>query len=173
MVYTHTHTRREHAHAEVHTHTNGVVKMVLQWIVAVLWAPNQFWYYVCFFYADLNFLTFFYITSLPLFPMTENRFWRSERKRGRRARTPAGLCWRANKPPLPSFLLTNVRSLENNLEELCSRLSYQRDLKIRNILCFMESWRNKDIDHLQFIMLAFPCQDRSASSGKRGGETRT
>ena len=45
--------------------------------------------------------------------------------------------------PLPSVLMANV--LENKLDELRSRLSYQRDLKNGNILCFMESFQKEDM----------------------------
>ena len=43
-------------------------------------------------------------------------------------------------PPLPSILLANVQSLENKVDELRARISFQRDNKDRNILCFTESW---------------------------------
>jgi hypothetical protein len=45
---------------------------------------------------------------------------------------------RVGNPPLPSVLLTNLQSLENKLDELRSRLSFQRDIK-HNILCFTKS----------------------------------
>ncbi len=44
---------------------------------------------------------------------------------------------RAHSPPLPSLLLTNVQSLENKMDDLRARISFQRDL--RNILCLTET----------------------------------
>ena len=61
---------------------------------------------------------------------------RRRRHRGRRAGFLTRLCWRVDKPPLPSVQLLNVQSLENKLDEFRSRLSYQRDLKNSNTLCF-------------------------------------
>jgi hypothetical protein len=40
----------------------------------------------------------------------------------REANEAASWRWLANKPPLPSILLANVKSLENKLDELRSRL---------------------------------------------------
>ena len=48
--------------------------------------------------------------------------------------------------PLPSILLANVQSLDNKLDEVRSRISYQRNIKNCNILCFTESWLNDDMD---------------------------
>ena len=42
--------------------------------------------------------------------------------------------------PLPSISLANVQSVDKKLDEVRSRISYQRDIKNYNILCFTESW---------------------------------
>ncbi len=44
---------------------------------------------------------------------------------------------RAHSPPLPSILLANVQSSENNIR---ARISFQRDIKDCNILCLSERW---------------------------------
>ncbi len=46
---------------------------------------------------------------------------------------------RAHSPPLPSILLTNVQSLENNMDDLRARISFQRDIRDCNILCLTET----------------------------------
>ena len=56
-----------------------------------------------------------------------------------------------------------MQSLEIKLDELCSRLSYQRDIKNGGILCFTESWLNDDMDDMQSAGFR---QDRTAASGK-------
>jgi hypothetical protein len=73
------------------------------------------------------------------------------RRRGRRAGTLMRLRFQINKPLLPSVLLANVRSLENKLDKLHSRLSYQRDIKNCNILFFSESWLNKDMGNIHYM----------------------
>ncbi len=47
---------------------------------------------------------------------------------------------RAHSPPLPSILLTNVQSLENKMDDLRARISFQRDIRDCNILCLTETW---------------------------------
>ncbi len=47
---------------------------------------------------------------------------------------------RAHSPPLPSILLTNVQSLENKMDDLRARISFQRDIRDCNIFCLTETW---------------------------------
>jgi hypothetical protein len=63
--------------------------------------------------------------------------------------------WVGN-PSLPSTLLANMQSLENNLS---SRLYYERDIKNCNILCFTESWL-KD-NNIQLAGFSVHRQDRT------------
>jgi hypothetical protein len=41
---------------------------------------------------------------------------------------------RAHRPPLQSILLANVQSLDNKVDELRERISFQRDIRDWNIL---------------------------------------
>ncbi len=56
----------------------------------------------------------------------------------------AGICnrlrERAHSPPLPSILLTNVQSMENKMDDLRARISFQWDIMDCNILCLTETW---------------------------------
>ena len=72
------------------------------------------------------------------------------------------------KLPLLSILLANVQSLDNKLDEVRSRISYQLDIKNCNSLCFMESWLNDDMD-IQLAGYTLHRQDRTALSGKTTG----
>ncbi len=47
---------------------------------------------------------------------------------------------RAHSPPLPSILLTNVQSLENKMDDLRARISFQWDIRDFKILCLSETW---------------------------------
>ena len=77
---------------------------------------------------------------------------------------------RVSNPPLPSVLLANVQSLENKLDELRSRLTFQRDIKNCNILCFTELGLTDDMDNIQLAGFSVHRQDRTAASDKtRGG----
>ncbi len=59
---------------------------------------------------------------------------------GRRAGIRNRLRKRAHSPPLPSILLANVQSLENKMDDLRARISFQRDISDCNILYLTETW---------------------------------
>ena len=69
---------------------------------------------------------------------------------------------------LLSILLGNVQSLDNTLDEVRSRISYQRDIKNCNILCFTVSWLNDDMD-IQLAGYTLHRQDRTAQDEDEGG----
>ncbi len=65
---------------------------------------------------------------------------RRKKHRGRCAGIRNRLRKRAHSPPLPSILLANVQSLENKMDDLRARISFQRDIRDCNILCLTETW---------------------------------
>ncbi len=65
---------------------------------------------------------------------------RRRKHRGRRAGIHNRLRKMAHSPPLPSILLANVQSLENKMDDLRARISFQRDIRDCNILCLTETW---------------------------------
>ena len=65
------------------------------------------------------------------------------------------------KALLPSVLLANVQLLENKLDELRSKLSFQRD---RTVICFSESWLNKDMENI-FLYIGRTERQRYVNSG--------
>ena len=91
------------------------------------------------------------------------------RYRGRRSECLVRIRRRVGNPPQSSVLLANVQSLEIKLDELRSRLSYQRDIKNCNILCFTESWLNNDTVNIQAAGVSARRQDRTTTSGKTRG----
>jgi hypothetical protein len=91
---------------------------------------------------------------------------RRKRYRGRRSGCLVRIRRRVANLPLPSVLLTSVQSLDNKLDELKAHLSYQRDIKNCNILCFNESWLNDDMNNIQLAGYTLYRQDRTAASGK-------
>ncbi len=63
------------------------------------------------------------------------------RRRKKHRRKHAGIRRkRAHSPPLPSILLANVQSLDNKMDDLRARISFQRDIRDCNILCLTETW---------------------------------
>ncbi|KAI4900722.1 hypothetical protein NFI96_009191 [Prochilodus magdalenae] len=70
---------------------------------------------------------------------------RRRRKRGKRGGLHARLKARASRPPLPSLLLANVRSLENKLDELRARITSQREVRECCALIFSETWLSETV----------------------------
>ncbi len=91
---------------------------------------------------------------------------------GRRAGIRNRLRKRAHSPPLPSILLANVRSLENKMDDLRARISFQRDIRDCNILCLTETWLTPTVldtavmpsDNFSVLRM-----DRTAEAGKNKG----
>ena len=72
--------------------------------------------------------------------------------------------------PLPSVLLANVQSLNNKMDKLQARISYQQDIKKGNILSFTESRLNDYMNNIQLAGYTLYRQDRTAASGKTKGD---
>ncbi len=73
---------------------------------------------------------------------------------------------------LPSILLANVQSLENKMDDLRARISFQRDIRDCNILCLTETWLTPTVPDTavtpsdNFSVLRM---DRTAEAGKTKG----
>ncbi len=97
---------------------------------------------------------------------------RRRKHRGRRAGIRNRLRKRAHSPPLPSILLANVRSLENKMDDLRARISFQWDIRDCNILCLTETWLTPMVPDTavtpsdNFSVLRM---DRTAEAGKNKG----
>ncbi len=91
---------------------------------------------------------------------------------GKRAGIRNRLRERARSPPLPSILLANVQSLENKMDDLRARISFQRDIRDCNILCLTEKWLTPSVpdtavtpsDNFSVLQM-----DRTAEAGKTKG----
>lgn len=62
------------------------------------------------------------------------------RRRGKRAGALVRFRERGLRSPLPSILLSNVRSLCNKMDELRLLIRTNRDFSLTSVLCFTESW---------------------------------
>ncbi len=79
---------------------------------------------------------------------------------------------RAHSPPLPSILLANVQSLENKMDELRARISFQWDIRDCNLFCLTETWLTPSVpdtavtpsDNFSVFWM-----DRTAEAGKNKG----
>ncbi len=94
---------------------------------------------------------------------------RIKKHRGKRAGIRNKLRKRAHSPPLPSILLADVQSLENKMDDLRARISFQRDIRDCNIICLSETWLTPSVPDTavtpseNFSVLRM---DRTAEAGK-------
>ncbi len=101
-----------------------------------------------------------------------NNTRRRKKHCGKRAGIRNRLRKRAHSPPLPSILLANVQSLENKMDDLRARISFQRDIRDCNILCLTETWLTPTVPDTavmpsdNFSVLRM---DRTAEAGKTKG----
>ncbi len=97
---------------------------------------------------------------------------RRRKHRGRRAGIRNRLRKRTHRPPLPSILLANVQSLENKMDDLRARISFQWDIRDCNIFCLTETWLTPSVPDTavtpsdNFSVLRM---DRTAEAGKTKG----
>ncbi len=101
-----------------------------------------------------------------------NNTRRRKKHRGKRAGIRNRLRKRAHSPPLPSILLANVQSLDNKMDDLRARISFQRDIRDCNIICLTETWLTPTVpdnavtpsDNFSVLRM-----DRTAEAGKTKG----
>ncbi len=101
-----------------------------------------------------------------------NNTRRRKKHRGKRAGIRNRLRKRAHSPPLPSILLANVQSLDNKMDNLRARISFQRDIRDCNIICLTETWLTPSVpdnavtpsDNFSVLRM-----DRTAEAGKTKG----
>ncbi len=101
-----------------------------------------------------------------------NNTRRRRKHRGKRAGIRNRLRKRAHSPPLPSILLANVQSLDNKMDDLRARISFQRDIRDCNIICLSETWLTPSVpdnavtpsDNFSVFRM-----DRTAEAGKNKG----
>ncbi|XP_077990622.1 uncharacterized protein LOC144444944 [Glandiceps talaboti] len=74
-----------------------------------------------------------------------NNYTQRGRKRGKRGGALVRLRRRSQRPPLPSIILANVRSLSNKIDELNCCLDAKRDFRDCSVFCFTETWLNESI----------------------------
>ncbi len=111
---------------------------------------------------------------LEILRNTENNGHRRRNKKhsGKSAGIRNRLRKRAHSPPLPSILLANVQSLENKMDDLRARISFQRDIRDCNIICLTETWLTPSVPDTavtpsdNFSVLRM---DRTAEAGKSKG----
>ncbi len=94
------------------------------------------------------------------------------RKRGRRGGVRCRLRRRAFKTPLPSIILSNVRSLKNKLDLLHAKCLMDASFREACVLAVTESWLDESVPDAEVALDGFELlrADRTSNSGKlRGG----
>ena len=96
---------------------------------------------------------------------------RKPRKRGRRGGIQQRLRRRYNKPPLPSILLSNARSLRNKMDELRLNTRACHEYRESCLMVYTESWLQDDFPDELIQVPGFTTvrMDRNDNSGKQRG----
>ncbi|KAL0199237.1 hypothetical protein M9458_007777, partial [Cirrhinus mrigala] len=96
---------------------------------------------------------------------------RLRRKRGRRGGVRERLRRRASKPPLPSVILSNVRSLEPKMDELRAITKTCFEYRDSNLMVLTESWLHEGIPDslLELDGYMLVRADHSIETGKKSG----
>ena len=96
---------------------------------------------------------------------------KTERKRGHKGGVKERLRRRNHKPPLPSIILSNVRSIRNKVDTLDALCKFDCDYRNAGVICLTETWLT-DMDTDNSVMISnftsFRC-DRDANNGKQKG----
>ncbi len=87
-------------------------------------------------HVDLELLTH----DCPEIAQKPNFKAKNLKKRGARGGIRARLRKRGARFPLPMITLSNVRSLNNKMDELMARVKVENDFKMSNLICLTETW---------------------------------
>lgn len=91
------------------------------------------------------------------------------KKRGRRGGIRSRLRRRFNRPPLPSIVFSNLRSLNNKVDMIRSHTRYCNEFREASLLCFTKSWLQPSMPDSLFELPGFTLirADRGKDSGRR------
>lgn len=94
------------------------------------------------------------------------------RKGGRRGRVRQHLLRRGNRPPLPSMILSNARSLRTKIDELQINTKACFEYHTASLLAITETWLHQDIQNSLVDIDGFSLirADRIYQSGKSRGD---
>ena len=93
-----------------------------------------------------------------------------KQKRGERSGGLAQL--KANRPPIPTLFLANIRSLDNKVDLLHGRLNVSTEMRNCAVLCLTETWLNNSMPDSTFQidgLQLFPAYRDHWSGKTRGG----
>ena len=93
------------------------------------------------------------------------------RKRGKKGGIRQRLRKRGFKPPLPSIMFGNVRSLSNKSDELRANVRFLHEYREACLLCFTETWLHAAIPDSAVALTDHELVrgDRTADSGRSHG----
>ncbi|KAK6178302.1 hypothetical protein SNE40_013103 [Patella caerulea] len=96
---------------------------------------------------------------------------RKSRKRGKRAGARRRIRARKTRTPLPSILLSNVRSLRNKLDDLYTSVKFLYEYRESCLLCFTETWLTESTDDTSLHIDGFGTPIRLDRSLNNTGKT--
>ena len=93
------------------------------------------------------------------------------RRRGKRAGLRVWLRKRGHRPPLPTMMMGNVRSIRNKIDELAAQCRFNQEYCDTSLICLTETWlESKDADGtVQLDNFNLIRGDRVSSTKSQGG----
>ena len=73
---------------------------------------------------------------------------KKSKKRGSRGGVRERLKKRSSREPLTTITLSNVRALQNKIDELTALVRFDGNFRCSNLMCFTEAWLTDDIDNI-------------------------
>ena len=73
---------------------------------------------------------------------------KKNKKCGSRGGVRERLKKRGSRHPLPTITLSNVRALQNKMEELTALVRFDGGFQRSSLMCFTETWLIEDIDNI-------------------------
>ena len=73
---------------------------------------------------------------------------KKSKKSGSRGGVRERLKKRGSRHPLPTITLSNVRALQNKMDELTALVRFDGDFRRSNLMCFTETWHTEDIGNI-------------------------
>ncbi|XP_070534509.1 uncharacterized protein [Ptychodera flava] len=92
---------------------------------------------------------------------------KSRKKRGSRGGIRARLRKRGSRYPLPTITFSNVRSLQNKMDELTALVRFDGDFRRNNLLCFSETWLTEEADNISLPGYSLVRADRNPNKAKK------
>ena len=113
------------------------------------------------------------LTSDSVLASENNTKKKKNKKRGSRGGVKNRLKRNGIRTPLPAIILSNLRSINNKIDELTALSKFDKDFRESALICFTETWLTDKEEHENINIEGFECirhdRDVNLTEKERGG----